>query len=60
MKIKLTKTLPLEKKHGAIEGAIFEVIKKEYRRGSKVFFMGNAGEECATFSHEYEVIEQEE
>ena len=59
MKIKLLKDLPLEKKHGAFKDSVFEVIEKERRRGSKVFFIGNAGEECATFSYEYEVVERE-
>ncbi len=50
MKIRLTKDLPLESKHGCFKGREFEAIK----RNRKMSFMGDAGEECMVFSYEYE------
>ena len=57
MKIKLTTDLPIDKKHGASKGVVFNVIEVDYARGPKYWFYGITGEKCAAFKHEVEVID---
>lgn len=62
MKIKLLIDLPLEKKHGANAGRVFELIRTtgpQRRSAAKFFFMGDAGEECAAFGSECEEIDDD-
>jgi len=55
MKIKLTEDLPIDEKHGCTKGRIFEATHIEQKgRDKRVYFVGDAGEECAAFSSEYE------
>lgn len=62
VRIKLLYTLPIQSKHGAVEGREFNVIKTEnLERGPnpsthKYWFMGDAGEKCAAWGHEVQAI----
>lgn len=58
-RIKLTKSLPVESKHGMNKNRVLDVLRVEKGRGFKVFCMGDAGEEIGVFSYEYEVLEWE-
>ena len=60
MKVKLLQGLPIDHIHGATKGRVFDVRRQEGEgRWRKVFFMGDAGEECAAFPlHECELIEE--
>ena len=53
MKIKLKIDLPIESKHGATSGKIFECCDMDHHRGGKAWFIGNAGVKCAAFFSEY-------
>ncbi len=55
MKIKLKVDLPLEKRHGATKGRVFEVLMNRDR----YTFVGDSGEQCFAFSSEVEVINEE-
>ena len=52
-RMKLIIDLPIAKEHGATKGREFEITRREAGRDAKVFFVGDAGEECAAFSREY-------
>ena len=63
MKIKLLADLPIEDKHGAREGRIFEVTDVDHLkplsgqdkgRTDKYHFVGDAGETCCAYLHEAE------
>jgi len=56
--MRLIMDLPIEKKHGCVAGAEFEIIGWEEKRGRKTSFIGKAGEECCAFSNEYELVKQ--
>ncbi len=58
MKIRLTQDLPIEKKHGAVKGAVFEAIDRVSGRGGLHYFIGKAGEKCGAYRHEYEVVQE--
>lgn len=58
MRIRLTETLPLDPKHGAIEGAEFDVVRVGGKTG-RYFMVGHAGEEFAAFKQELEVVNAE-
>jgi hypothetical protein len=60
MKIRLTVNLPIEKKHGAIAGRVFEVVKTKGRtiRTQRVYFKGDAGDLCAAFWRECEEVRE--
>ena len=58
MKIKLLMDLPIDPKHGALRGRIFDVSseRKTRERGSPHFyFLGDAGEEVGVLIGEYAV-----
>lgn len=55
-KIRLTRNIPIGKEHGATAGRVFDVV--QIKKG-KLFFRGDAGELCAAWSHEYEVVEEQ-
>lgn len=55
-KIRLTRNIPIGKEHGATAGRVFDVVRI---KNGKLFFRGDAGELCAAWSHEYEVVEEE-
>jgi len=57
MKIKLTTDLPINKKHGAKKGKVFEVTKTNKR---KHYFTGDDGNECAAYYNECEEVEEPE
>lgn len=54
MKIRLLHDLPIGSEHGATKGRIFEA--KKCKR--KAWFTGDTGKECAAFSFEYEMIDE--
>jgi hypothetical protein len=62
VRIKLLCTLPIQSKHGAVEGREFDVIKTEKLvRGpnpsnKKYWFIGDVGEKCAAWGTEVEPI----
>ena len=57
MKIRLTLDLPIDKKHGATAGRVFEVVRQDLMgRSRRVFFVGDVGRECAALTHEYEAV----
>lgn len=68
IKIKLTRTLPIDAKHGCTEGKEFDakyqntyvgedgVERLLHTRGTPVEFTGIDGARCVAFSNEYEVI----
>ncbi len=59
-KIKLLIDLPIEKRHGAFKGKVFDRIREKEGtelRDSKYWFIGDAGLQCAAFFRECEVIE---
>lgn len=58
MKIKITQTLPIAKQHGAVEGAIFDLVKTDEVKDLH-YFIGNTGQECAAYSHECELVEDD-
>ena len=58
MRIRLIRDLPIEKKHGAVRGKEYVVTFAEKGRGARVFFEGDAGEQCAAFRGEYELVEE--
>jgi len=60
MKIRLLVDLPIDGKHGANKGRVFEVIREERggRCQNKLFFIGDAGEECAALHREWEVAKE--
>ena len=49
LKVLLLQDLPLEKKHGATEGRVFECTRVEKGRGALAFFLSDAGEECGAY-----------
>ena len=69
IKIKLTRTLPIDAKHGCTEGKEFDAkyqntyvgedgVERLLRtRGTPVEFTGIDGALCVAFSYEYEVIQ---
>lgn len=59
MKIKLTWTLPINEKHGAIKDAVFEVTSAD-RVKQIYYFKGKTGEECGAYYNECEVIDETE
>ena len=56
MKIKLMRDLPIGTEHGATKDRVFDLL--EDRGDGKYWFMGDAGEECAAFGFEVEVIKE--
>ena len=63
MKIVLLRDLPVEKKHGATKGRVFDISRKEENRvrgGVHYYFIGDAGEEVGVLIHEYDIIHDEE
>jgi hypothetical protein len=53
MKVKLLIDLPIDKKHGAVKGKVFDLLRIEgVGNRRKYFFIGGAGEECAAFRYE--------
>lgn len=53
MKIRLLMDLPIDKKHGAVKGKFFELLRIEgVGNQRKYFFIGVDGGECAAFRHE--------
>lgn len=57
VRIRLTRSLPIEKRHGADKGRVFVLVRREAEgRRRRAFFVGDAGEECAAFSGEYELV----
>lgn len=61
MKIRLKIDLPIHPVHGCTKGRVFEVIAEdEPGRGRRVYFIGDAGEECAALPHEYDVEKGEQ
>ena len=62
MKMKLLIDLPINKKHGAKKGAIFEVVRDTMDAEDKLklyFFIGLDGSECGAFPREVEIINEE-
>lgn len=54
-KIRLLVDLPIATKHGAVKGAVFAVTRRDkIGRDRRIYFVGNAGEECAAYAEEYE------
>lgn len=64
MKIKLLIDLPINKKHGAFKGKIFDCIKMDphkykNRDSEKYWFVGIDGTKCAAIPHEIEILEDD-
>ena len=61
LKIRLLENLPIEKKHGARKGRVFEVVRQKKRQGrhypAMYFFVGDAGEECGALEREVAFVE---
>ena len=58
--IKLLVNLPLEPKHGATAGRVFDLLRTTgpQRRSQALFwFMSDAGDECAAFGSDCEEID---
>lgn len=55
MKVKLTRTLPIAEKHGAIIGREFELVR---RADAKAFFISDADVEIPAFRGEYILIRE--
>ena len=52
--IRLLSSLPIGSEHGATEGRVFAVVRMDPPgRNRRVYFIGDAGEECAAFMNEY-------
>lgn len=49
-KIELIMDLPIPEKHGCKKGRQFEVTREQH---GKVWFVGDAGDECAAWNMEY-------
>lgn len=59
MKIKLTMTLPINVKHKAVEGAVFEVTSYDSVK-QLYYFQDENGNECAAYKYECEVIKEDD
>ncbi|WP_174170108.1 hypothetical protein [Pseudoalteromonas sp. JC28] len=58
MKIKLLVDLPIDEQHGAKKGKVFEVHKVSHDLSRDLYyFYDHAGQECAAWAREVEVIE---
>ena len=52
MFLRLLRDLPIEEKHGATAGRVFECLRYDDRsRDRKAWFIGDAGEECAAYTN---------
>ena len=68
VRIKLTRDLPIDVKHGCIIGKVFDAHYQHTRvdrhgkenitleRGSPLEFKGADGSICVAFSHEYKIL----
>ena len=56
MKIKLLVNLPIDKKHGAFKGKVFEVIGQKNFRGRLYYFTGDDGSKCGAYGRECEIV----
>lgn len=52
-KIELIMDLPIPEKHGCKKGRQFEVTREQH---GKVWFVGDAGDECAAWNMEYKEV----
>ena len=68
-RLSLLKDLPIDDSHGCLKGREFISTAVSYQaaksgggdgRFDRVFFIGDAGEECAAFAGEFEWMEPEE
>lgn len=59
-KIRLTRRVSVDPRHGMEKGKVFEVVRKvKASRGyPKIFVIGEAGEEVGIKKHEFEWIEE--
>ncbi len=64
MKIRLLVDIPIEAKHGATKGRVFDVIRRDRLpkafklKRHRFWFMGDVGRECAAFGKEVEILEE--
>lgn len=60
MKIRLKEDLPIDKKHGCLQGNVYRVIRKsdDGRRRLTYFISTETGEECAAYAEEYEIASE--
>lgn len=58
-RVKLLRDLPIEARHGATKGRIFNAIRSagpERRRLTLFYFVGDAGKVCAAYGSECEDV----
>ena len=55
MKIRLTKDVPVDKKHGLTAGKILDVIKRDDEDRDGTWVVGDTGQKVRILAHEYEI-----
>jgi len=59
MKIRLTRDVPVEPKHGMTKGRVLEVVRSTHPNGKgRPWVRGDAGEEVLIQPHEYEEVDE--
>ena len=59
MEIRLLMDLPIEKKHGAMAGRVFECFRISTGRNRLAYFKGDMGETCGAYlNYECEILDE--
>ncbi len=58
MKIRLTRNIPVEPKHGMTKGRVLEVVKRTHGTRGRPWVRSDVGEEVLIEAHEYEEVDE--